>query len=454
MKEAKKNKKPKQDKLFSNRNTQKIKINIKKKNIEPYIIKDIQQTYCGVKFNNNNNITYDKKITNSFSFISSISTIQDEQKLNKTIKQKQNKQLKLKYNINTNNSNLKEITSLARKKHTNPHVKNCCLKISIDKEVNRFKNCIDNLMTIIENFESEYIYSTKPQLIKDQLKQITHNHTYFLKDNFNKFSLINLKDNGKKLLDSEKNNKPKQIISSINKNNVTKPNHNSTVSKINNADNNYFLSGTFSPNKNETNTQVKLTEALTHKENKKYLKNSNLSSLASGNAYDRRINYSLLLSQKLNNFKSKINKKTINGTKTVLRNGLDNKHKKAKEIENNTNYIIFKNNKNYDFHIKKYKHFSSKTNIDKDWNGIILDEITNPVNNTREIYFNSPNKSKVRKNINNILNQRNKNKEGLSNSIHLSSDYNKTTSLNKAKVKKTIKHKSSIINSKSTKNIF
>ena len=108
MKENKKNKNPKQFKIFSNKNTQKIKINIKKKNIEPYLIREMQNTFGSFKFNNNN-ATYDKKITNSFSFISSISTTQDEQKLNKTIKTIQNKDFKLKYNININNSNLKEI---------------------------------------------------------------------------------------------------------------------------------------------------------------------------------------------------------------------------------------------------------------------------------------------------------------------------------------------------------
>lgn len=270
MKENKKNKNPKQFKLFSNKNTQKIKINIKKKNIEPYIIKEMQQTYDSLKLNNNNNnITYDKKITNSFSFISSISTIQDEQKLNKTIKQNQNKEFKLKYNINTNNSNSKEINHLSRKKHIHPRLKNRYSKVVIDKEVDKFKNRINNLMKIIENFENEYIYSSKPKLIKEQLNQITHNRTYFLQNDVNKSSLLNFKDNGNKILVNKKNNKAKQTINNINKNNTTKSNYNSTIPNINNINNKNFLSETFSPNKNEINTQLKLTEVLPHKENKK-----------------------------------------------------------------------------------------------------------------------------------------------------------------------------------------
>ena len=452
MKEVRKNKKTKQDKLFSNKNAQKIKINIKKKNIEPYIIKEMQQTYGSFKLNNNN-VTYDKKITNSFSFISSISTIQDEQKLNKTIKQNQNKEFKLKYNINTNNSNSKEINHLSRKKHLRPHVKNRYSKIVIDKEVDKFKNSINNLMKIIENFENEYINSSKPKLIKEQLNQITNNRTYFLQNDFNKSSLLNFKDNGNKILVNKRNNKPKQTINNINKNNTTKSNYNSTIPNINNINNKNFLSETFSPNKNEINTQLKLTEVLPHKENKKYLKNSHLSNLCSGNAYDRRINYSLLISKKINNHKNKINKNIINNTKTALKNGVNYKYKKPKEIEDNVNCIISNKNKNYDYR-RKYKHVSSKTNIDKKWNEIRYDDITNTVSNTREIYFNSPNKTGISQNINYILNRRNKKKNRLSKSVHLSSGFNKVTSLNKVKVKKTIKHKSCIINSKSTRNIF
>ena len=435
MKENKKNKNPKQFKIFSNKNTQKIKINIKKKNIEPYLIREMQNTFGSFKFNNNN-ATYDKKITNSFSFISSISTTQDEQKLNKTIKTIQNKDFKLKYNININNSNLKEINRPFGKKHTNLLAKNKYTKIEIDEEVDKFKSSIDNLMKIIENFENEYINSNKQQLIKEQLNQITHNHTYFSKNDFNKSSLINQKLNDKKILDNGKNNKSKQTVN-MNKNNILKQKYNSTISNISNEKNKNFLSETFSSNKNEINAKLKLTGIFHHKEIKKKIYNSHLSNLVSGNAYDRRVNYSHLLSQKVNNRKNKINKNMINNTKTTFKNEVTNRFKRPKENEDNMNNTIINKSTNYDFYRKKYKHCSSKTNIDKKWNEIKLDCITDTENNTREIYFNNPNKATIDQNIDFILNRKNKRKKGISNSVHLSSDFNKTSNLSKAKEKKT-----------------
>ena len=125
----------------------------------------------------------------------------------------------------------------------------------------------------------------------------------------------------------------------------------------------------------------------------------------------------------------------INNNKTTLKNEIANRYKKPKEIEDNMNYTIINRSTNYDFFRKKYKHCSSKSNIYKKWDGIKFDGITNTENNSREIYFNNPNKATINQNINFILNRKNKRKKRISSSVHLSSDSNKTSKLSKIKEK-------------------
>lgn len=393
-----KKKKIKYEISLNTKKRNKVNIALKKHNLKTCINKERKQIDINKKFNKLNE-NYEKKTMNSLSFISSISTIQDEQKLNKTTN-----------SLNFNNSLQKIAPPPSRKKKSFTQISN---KLMLDQEFDKFKNGIDNLMKIIENFEDEYINSAKPKLIKEELNKMTYNNNYFLKNEKNKSTLI---ENGNIINNNIKSNSTNKKIIGRSSCRTLNLNYN----KINNK--NKILE-TMSP----TNKISKLLENSNNKNNKQQTKKNNLRI----SLYDRRINYGLVLSKKINEKKRK-----INNNKENLTNG-----KEEKEI----NYINGKSN------VKKgekkcYRYVSSKINFNQKRNNG-KDNISN-INNSRENMFSSPNIS-IQLNNNYIFRKKNL---GLNNSmIELNSKKNKTENLNLVGIKRGIKHKSIV---KSNRNIL
>ena len=89
--------------------------------------------------------------------------------------------------------------------------------ININKELDKFKIRIDNLLKIIEKFENNYINSEKPKMIKEEFNKIIKDKKYFQMNNQN---------NNIKILNNTKSNV------NINKNKEKIQHH-----KINNASN-------------------------------------------------------------------------------------------------------------------------------------------------------------------------------------------------------------------------
>ena len=299
----KNNKKPKQIKQPKikkkiceiNRNQN---LNLKKKIIEPYTTKKNSNNNSKI----NNSITLDKKILNSFSFVSTIS--QENQTANKSLNIDKNNDLKLKYKINFLSNNLKKNQQISKKpkknvkfsknkKNFSKTVRQPSPTIELEKELDKFQNGINNVMKIIENFEKEYITSQKPKFIKEELNKITLNKNYFNKNKL------------------QKNNKQQNNNNNININD----NHVSNTTFTNNINSNKNLNG----------CQIKT----------KTNNNDNSLKIYNNNPYDRRINYGFLLSQKLknNNVLTEINENGKRSSKNV--NFVRKKHRNFSNLANN-----------------------------------------------------------------------------------------------------------------------
>ena len=288
-------------------------------------------------------------------------------------------------NSNKNNNylidNLKKTQPISKITKKNPNFSNKKKNISktihqtsppmkLDKELDKFQNGINNIMKIIEDFENEYIISNKQNFIKDQFNKITLNKSYF-----NKNKLY-------------KNNK----------------NQNNNKNVNNNQDTNNLLTNIISSDKNLNDTKMKMNSN----------NNNIITKISNDNPHDRRINYSLLISQKL---KSNNNFAEINNKKNAI---------KSSKILNS----FRKNNLNY----------SSRPN----------DKIISTKDQKKKFFKNS-----LRKNIDYMLNiRKTRNKKGFSNSVHIESGFNNNIILNKIKNIKSVKHKSNIINSKSILDIL
>ena len=361
--------------------------NNKKKVIESYNSKNNDINSISKKINLEGNVTFDKKNNLSlFSFLSS-NINQEEKATNKSIKttKETESQLNLKY---TNPNNRKKIIFNSNKINNHKEKKkisisNSSHNILLHKELDKFKNRIDCILRVIEDFELKYIHSTKSKKIQEELNKIIINKKYFDKNN------ISSPIQGTKNI-TINSNKKQMYYRRSNNNILTREENNSKTIIIKNKFNllnksppkNNFNSTKNIKNKNINNSNI----SDKNEKNKKYYNKSEIIK-NNINAYERRINYgSLIEIKQKNKEKAKIymkkNKKDINiniinknkpvtyklnEIKTV--ENIDNYKKiKKKEIINNTIYVNPSFNKTPKTHRKKEKIYKKEKEISNKYN--------------------------------------------------------------------------------------
>ena len=320
--------------------------NNQKKVIESYNTKNNVLQYIKKKINLEANITFEKK--NNLSLLSFLSsnTNQDDKFTNKslkTTKETENNQLNLKYsNINKKKKFFLTSNTISSFNNTHTHIHNPnpkqktssqgCNNIILSQELDNFKNRIDGLLKVIEDFETKYIHSNENKRIKEEFNKIINNKKYYEKTNSN----ININSNhishysSKKEIDisarknqiffreSNKNIFNKDINNN-NNNNKTMILRNHKLNLINNhpTPNNFYSTKNI---KNSSNNSTIINKYEKNKNNK----NEQYKNINYKNSYNRRINYSTLIEIKsINNEKTqklmkenKNNKDLLNKAKT------------------------------------------------------------------------------------------------------------------------------------------
>ena len=165
--------------------------NNQKKVIESYNTKNNVLQYIKKKINIEANITFEK--INNISLLSFLSsnTNQDDKFTNKslkTTKETENNHLNLKFsNINKKKKFFLTSNTISsfNNTHTHAHIHNPKLKqktsnlgcnnIILSQELDNFKNRIDGLLKVIEDFETKYIYSDENKRIKEEFNKIINN---------------------------------------------------------------------------------------------------------------------------------------------------------------------------------------------------------------------------------------------------------------------------------------
>ena len=201
-------KKNKKIKIFNMDNKLKNKPSLyndnEKKLIESYNYKTNNKKiyYSNKKINLETSTTSEKNNNLSlFSFLS-YNTNQEE-KLNKSLrttketesniiinkKQKFSENTKKKLKLNKRNKiKVKPKSKKVLRKNYNTNINNINHKnnkININKDLDKFKSRIENLLKVITNFENNYINSPQPKIIKEELNKIM-NKNYLKNDNNSK----------------------------------------------------------------------------------------------------------------------------------------------------------------------------------------------------------------------------------------------------------------------------
>jgi hypothetical protein len=279
--------------------------NNQKKVIESYYIKNNGIQYIKKKLNFENYTTFDKKNNISlFSFLSSQTNQEDKITNNslKTTKESNYNQINLKYsNVNYKKKNFfysKNVGSTMNYYNKNSNNKQISHpNFELNKELDNFKNRIDGIMRVIEDFEINYINSSESKRIKNELNNITTNKKYFNKSQ----DTVNIKVSGD-LQTSQKNEKNHQksiYFRESNKNIFNnEKNSNKTMiiknHKLNLIDNHHNNKNKFSSTKNIKNININNTSIISNRNKKKEINKNNIIK----NSYNRRINYSSLLEVK------------------------------------------------------------------------------------------------------------------------------------------------------------
>ena len=152
----------------------------------------------------------DKKERNSFTFfktfIDNTDDLSNDILNKKLIKVNTDNKSKTKNNIYSNSSCITNSV-----KRNNPKIKSKFPKkeenLSMNQKINKFESRIDNLMTVINDFEAKFINSPETQKIKEQFNSIMNKNIYknkinnnFLYKSFNKNevknNILSIKDNG------------------------------------------------------------------------------------------------------------------------------------------------------------------------------------------------------------------------------------------------------------------
>ena len=378
--------------------------NNQKKVIESYYIKNNGIQYIKKKLNFENYTTFDKKNNISlFSFLSSYTNHDDKITNNslKTTKESNYNQINLKYsNVNYKKKNFfysKNVGSAMNYYHKNNNNKQISHpNFELNKELDNFKNRIDGIMRVIEDFEINYINSSESKRIKDELNNITTNKNYF---NKSQDAATSIKDSGGEARTSQKNvkNHQKSIYFRESNKNIfnNEKNSNKTMiiknHKLNLIDN--HQNNKFSSTKNIKNININNTSVISNRNDRNKKKEINKNNIIK-NSYNRRINYSSLLEVK-----------TINKEKEKDK---DKDKKITKERKKNND------NKNNIFRTKpKTYHYPSKSNDLKNFETIYNYKKTKYktiLNNNIQIstYNKTPKIYKVNKKINKMVKQKSK----------------------------------------------
>ena len=367
--------------------------NNQKKVIESYYIKNNGIQFIKKKLNFENYTTFDKKNNISlFSFLSSQTNQEDKITNNslKTTKESYYNQINLKYsNVNYKKKNFfysKNVGSTMNYYHKNSNNKQTPHpNFELNKELDNFKNRIDGIMRVIEDFEINYINSSESKRIKNELNNITTNKNYFNKSQ----DTVNIKVSGD-LQSSQKNAKTHQksiYFRESNKNIFNnEKNSNKTMiiknHKLNLIDNHH--NNKFSSTKNIKNININNTSIISNRNKKKEINKNNIIK----NSYNRRINYSSLLEVKT------INK---DKDKKVIK-------ERKKNIENKNNILRTK---------PRTYHYPSKSNDLKNFETIYnykKNKYKTILNNNIQIstYNKTPKIYKVNKKINKMVKQKSK----------------------------------------------
>ena len=371
--------------------------NNQKKVIESYYIKNNGIQFIKKKLNFENYTTFDKKNNISlFSFLSSQTNQEDKITNNslKTTKESYYNQINLKYsNVNYKKKNFfysKNVGSTMNYYHKNSNNKQISHpNFELNKELDNFKNRIDGIMRVIEDFEINYINSSESKRIKNELNNITTNKNYFNKSQ----DIVSIKVSGDHLT-SQKNAKTHQKSIYFRESNKNIFNHeknsNKTMiiknHKLNLIDNHHNNKNKFSSTKNIKNININNTSIISNRNKKKEINKNNIIK----NSYNRRINYSSLLEVKTIN-KDK-DKKVI---------------KERKKNFENKNTILRAKPKTY--------HYPSKSNDLKNFETIYnykKNKYKTILNNNIQIstYNKTPKIYKVNKKINKMVKQKSKDK--------------------------------------------
>lgn len=294
-------------------------LNTNKKYIEAYNTKNKRIQFPQKYINLETNATFDKKNNLSlFSFLSS-NTNQEEILTNKslkTTKETENNQINLKYsNINNKRKYFLQSKKIgSTKNQCNIRQKS---NSELNKELDKFKNKIDDLIKVIEDFETNYIHSSKSKKIKDELNKIIHNKKY---NNLNNLTITNSnkdKDNNHNHASQRniRHNHKKQILfresntSALNKekeSNKTMILKNHKLNLMKTQPHNIYCS---TKNINSNNNKTIISLKNDNNNNNKYDKNINNKNNNIKNTYNKRINCSSLLEVKsLNTDKKNIGK--------------------------------------------------------------------------------------------------------------------------------------------------
>ena len=333
--------------------------NNQKKVIESYYIKNNGIQFIKKKLNFENYTTFDKKNNISlFSFLSSQTNQEDKITNNslKTTKESYYNQINLKYsNVNYKKKNFfysKNVGSTMNYYHKNSNNKQTPHpNFELNKELDNFKNRIDGIMRVIEDFEINYINSSESKRIKNELNNITTNKNYFNKSQ----DTVNIKVSGD-LQSSQKNAKTHQksiYFRESNKNIFNnEKNSNKTMiiknHKLNLIDNHHNNKNKFSSTKNIKNININNTSIISNRNKKKEINKNDIIK----NSYNRRINYSSLLEVKtINKDKDKKvikeRKKNFENKNTILRAKPKTYHypSKSNDLKNFETIYNYKKNK-------------------------------------------------------------------------------------------------------------
>ena len=414
----------------------------KKKNVsvqkKPYLDtrqdnKKIKNTCCSIQRIKNDKKLHnillessEKKPKSTFSFIQSYLYNNSGEFENYSKKKSAIKNIvieKTKNRFNNNNRSCSDLCSRSKNKNFSTKILNDCWSNSnYNKNIDNIENRISNLMIVIDNFEKEYLYSTKQLQIKEQLKKINTNiksYNKFEKDINKKFF------NGRKFLEDNNNNQLYNYYN-INKDFLTGTNQNTKKIKmhrsISSTGNEKTSIHTIFVNKNKNNSTSAIvinTNSNMHKNNKKIIYNNNINKLN----FIQMISSSCFSSKNSNNntlknnfsptaynmHKSRviINSHHTSSTKILPKNNFvntninfnNNKIKEESIFKRRINYSNFINQKLKQNIIYRNQEFSNKQNTSNkirysfvkksNGNNNIINTNTNANTNRNNIYNNS-----------------------------------------------------------------